>query len=275
MRRNPSRSALVLLAAGALAMSAATPSQEQPPQEQEQEQAPQQQSGLPPGQVPAVLKARDADFVYRSSSRLFTCEQLRSRVAVILRAVGARQDVSVRANECEAFIDPTQMTDPNRSDRRNTLDPRNQPPSVFDRVRPSSSSLSDRNRNQSTPVRIQLMMPVEVTSEVVQEVEQDKARRALISRVTGNPNASMDDAIFFAAERRQVTLSHDTIRLEAIDCELLEQMSMTVFRQLDLKVTSQALSCDPRERSRLLPSLTVEALLPVGFQLPSEQEKKK
>jgi len=268
MRRKSSRSALALLASGALAVSSATISQEQPP-------APQQErTGLPPGQIPAVLKARDADFVYRSSSRQFTCEQLRQRVAVILRAVGARQDVSVRANDCEAFIDPTHMNDPNRMDRRSTLDPRNQPPSVFDRVRPSSSTLTDRNRSQSTPVRIQLMMPVEVTSEVVAEVEQDKARRALISRVTGNPNASMDDAIFFAAERRQVTLSHDTIRLDAIDCELLEQMSMTVFRQLDLKVTGQALSCDPRERSRLLPSLTVEALLPVGFQMPGEQEQK-
>lgn len=287
MRRKSSRSALILLAAGALAMSGATLSQEQvPPQQEqlppeqeqaqpEQEQVPQQQQGLPAGQVPAVLKARDADFVYRSSSRLFTCEQLRSRVAVILRAVGARQDVSVRANECEAFIDPTQMSDPNRMDRRSTLDPRNQPQSVFDRVRPQRSELADRTRSQSTPVHIQLMMPVEVTSEVVQEVEQDKARRALISRVTGNPNVAMDDAIFFAAERRQVTLSHDTIKLDAIDCELLEQMSMTVFRQLDLKVTGQALSCDPRERSRLLPSLTVEALLPVGFQIPGEQEKKK
>ena len=282
MRRNFFRSTLTLLIASALAMSGAVLSQEQEqaPQEQaepEPEQLlPREGGGLAAGQVPAVLKARDANFVYRSSTRLFTCEQLRQRVAVILRALGARQDVDVRAHECEAFIDPTHMSHPNRMDRRSSMDPWNRSSSsTLDHARSSRSDLSDHNRSQSTPVRIQLMMPVEVTSEVVEEVEKDKARRELVSRVTGNPNAAMNDAIFFPAERRQVELSHDTVGLEAIDCELLEQMSMTVFRKLDLKVTTQSLSCDPRERSRIQPSLTVEALLPVGFQMPAEQKKKK
>ena len=72
----------------------------------------------------------------------------------------------------------------------------------------------------------------------------------------------------------EVELSHDTIDLEPIDCELLEQLSTAVFRKLDLKVTSRSLSCDPRERSYINPSLTVEALLPVGFQMPVKQKKK-
>jgi hypothetical protein len=49
-------------------------------------------------------------------------------------------------------------------------------------------------------------------------------------------------------------------------------MTRTVFRELDLKVTSQALSCDAR--SHMKPRLTVEALLPVGYLTPSEQREK-
>jgi hypothetical protein len=146
--------------------------------------------------------------------------------------------------------------------------------SPLDRARSPRSDLSDRNRSQSTSVRIRVMMPVEVTPGIVEEVERDKARRELVSRVQGNRNAAMNDAIFFPAERQTVELSHDTIDLEAIDCELLEQLSMAVFRKLDLKVTNRSLACDPRERSYINPSLTVEALLPVGWQQPVKEKKK-
>ena len=103
--------------------------------------------------------------------------------------------------------------------------------SPLDRARSPRSDLSDRNRSQSTSVRIRLMMPVEVTPGIVEEVERDKARRELVSRVQGNRNAAMNDAIFFPAERQTVELSHDTIDLESIDCELLEQLSMARFPQ--------------------------------------------
>jgi hypothetical protein len=276
MRRTFSRSTLALLTASALAMSGAVLSQEQaepdPPQ-----LVPREDGGLAAGQVPAVLKARDANFVYRSSTRLLTCDQLRQRIANIMRAVGARQDVDVRANDCESFMDPTLMTDPGGMVRgsQNPMDPYNRSSSSpLDRARSSRSDLSDRNRSQSTSVRIRLMMPVEVTSDIVEEVERDKARRELVSRVQGNRDAAMNDAIFFPAELREVELSHDTLDLEAIDCELLEQLSMAVFRKLDLKVTNRSLSCDPRERSHIPPSLTVQALLPVGFQMPVKQKKK-
>jgi hypothetical protein len=273
MRRKFCRSALVLLATGALATSGAALAQE-PEQQQEQVQPQQQANRLPPGQIPAVLKARQTEFIYRSSSRPLSCEQLRNHVAVILRAVGARQDVQVRANDCETFIDPMTQTPgrmettAGRMDTRNPMDASNRSESVLDRMRPSAT---DRNRTQSTPVHIELMMPVEVTSEILSQVDQDKARRELVSRVTGNPGAAMDDPIFFAAERRPVTLSYDTIRIDSMDCELLEQMTRTVFRELDLRVTSQPLSCDPRQRSRLRPQLTVEALLPVGVPMPGEK----
>jgi hypothetical protein len=272
---------LSLLAALAMSAAALSQEQEQVPQEQAEPEAPQllprEDGGLAAGQVPAVLKARDASFVYRSSTRLLSCDQLRQRIGNIMRAVGARQDVEVRADDCQSFIDPTLVSDPGRMGRgsQNPMDPFDRSSSSpLDRARSSRNDLSNRNRSQSTPVRIRLMMPVEATSDIMEEVERDKARRELISRVQGNNNAAMNDAIFFPAERREVELSHDTIDLDPIDCELLEQLSMAVFRKLDLKVTNRSLACDPRERSYINPSLTVEALLPVGWQLPVKEKKK-
>jgi len=283
MRRTFSRPTLALLTASALAMNGAVLSQEQEPAPREQAEpdppqlVPREDGGLAAGQIPAVLKAREASFVYRSSTRLLTCDQLRQRIGNIMRAVGARQDVEVRANDCQSFVDPTVMSDPGRMGRssQNPTDPFDRSSSSpLDRARSPRGDLSDRNRSQSTSVRIKLMMPVEVTPGIVEEVERDKARRELVSRVQGNRNAAMNDAIFFPAERQTVELSHDTIDLEAIDCELLEQLSMAVFRKLDLKVTNRSLSCDPRERSYINPSLTVEALLPVGWQQPVKEKKK-
>jgi hypothetical protein len=277
------RRILTLSLLAALAMNGAVLSQEQEPAQQEQAEpdppqlVPREDGGLAAGQIPAVLKAREASFVYRSSTRLLTCDQLRQRIGNIMRAVGARQDVEVRADDCASFIDPTVMSDPGRMGRssQNPTDPFDRSASSpLDRARSPRSDLSDRNRSQSTSVRIRLMMPVEVTPGIVEEVERDKARRELVSRVQGNRNAAMNDAIFFPAERQTVELSHDTIDLEAIDCELLEQLSMAVFRKLDLKVTNRSLACDPRERSYINPSLTVEALLPVGWQQPVKEKKK-
>ena len=107
-----------------------------------------------------------------------------------MRAVGARQDVDVRANECDSFIDPTDMAGRDRMDRgQNSTDPFDRSASSpLDRARSPSSSFNtfnDRNRSQSTPVRIRLMMPVELTSDIMDEVEKDKARRELVSRVHG------------------------------------------------------------------------------------------
>jgi hypothetical protein len=270
-----------LLAALAMNGAVLSQEQEQPAQEQAEPDPPQllprEDGGLAAGQVPAVLKAREASFVYRSSTRPLSCDQLRQRIANIMRALGARHYVDVRANDCASFIDPMSMTDPSRMGRgtQNPMDPYDRSSSSpLDRARSSRSDLSDSNRSQSTSVRIRLMMPVEVTPEIVDEVEKDKARRELVSRVQGNRTAAMNDAIFFPAERQQVELSHDTIDLEPLDCELLDQLSMGVFRKLDLKVTNRSLSCDPSERSYIPPSVTVEALLPVGYQLPVKQKKK-
>ena len=285
MRRSHSPAALVLIATASLATSAASFAQQEqnPPEQSTSEQSIGQQQGqsLPPGQVAAVLKSRDVTFIYRSTTTPLACDQLRTRVANVLRAVGARDDLQVIANECDGFIPPDPRQRPSQSGPKigGTFEPYNggdltNPMSsrTADRMAVTHADRYDRYSSQTTPVHITVMMPVVATSDVVEEAERDKSRRALISRVTGNPSAAMDDPIFFAAERRTVNLSHDSIELEPMDCELLEQMTRTVFRELDLKVTSQALSCD--SRSYMKPHLTVEALLPVGYLMPGEQREK-
>lgn len=221
-------------------------------------------------QVTAVLKMRESDFVYRTTRNPLSCDELRNGVAVILSALGARDDVQVRLTNCmggdvpdlSVSGDPSQTWD-------NNWDRSTQQQSPMERMRGSTP-------RQNTPVYIYAMMPVVATPKIAKEMEQDKARRELLSRVTGNMNAALNDPILFAAARQQVTLSKDNIKLRPEHCELLDQMISGVFRDLDLRAVRRSVSCDPHQRSNFAPEVTVEALLPVGYVLPTiEKEKKK
>jgi hypothetical protein len=224
--------------------------------------------------ITAVYKAQEVSFQYRGVNRFYPCHELEHRVAVILVAVGARDDIQVRARNCDSFlIENDTNVDPVTG--RDTMDP-------FERDRFGTSSRFGRTndrRDQYASVRVQLMMPVQVTPQIMKEIEKDKSRRDLVSRVTGNVAASMNDPIVFEAKRQEVTLSQKTIRLRPEDCELLDQMSNTVFRRLNVKVVRRSFSCGPRDGiSRIPPQLVAEALLPTGSLLPMpdpEKEKQK
>jgi hypothetical protein len=220
--------------------------------------------------ITAVYKAQELSFQYRSSNRFYPCHELEHRVAVILVAVGARDDISVKARNCDAFmIDNDNNIDPMAG--RDGMDP-------FERDRFGNSSRFGRNndrRDQYASVRIQLMMPVKVTPELLKEIEKDKSRRELVSRVTGNMAAAFNDPVVFEAKRQEVTLSSKTIKLRAEDCELLEQMANSVFRRLDVKVLRRSTSCGPRDSvSRIPPQLVAEAWLPTGSLLPMPEPEK-
>jgi hypothetical protein len=213
-------------------------------------------------QTAAVLKLQEVDFFYRSSVAVFSCTDIEGRVASILRYLGARDDIKVRVNGCDSVVTPTDEP----------LDSTWEDPSSSGTWQSPSSrwqTSSDRfgyrrpGHEQSAHVRVRLMMPVEMTPEVLAEMEKDKSRRELVSRVTGNPAANLNDPIVFPAHRQLVTLSRRTIDLEPIECELLEQMSTSVFRELGIRVVDRGPHCDRREVSRMPPQLTVEALMPV------------
>ena len=211
-------------------------------------------------QVAAVLKTHEIRFVYQSFVNVLACDELRDQIATILRALGARDDVQVRVNDCQIVVIPDDIEPP--WDRSNREYPRD----IFrDR---------DFDQRQTSHVRVQVMFPIEATPQVLAEIDKDKSRRDLISRVTGDPAAALNDPIVFPAERKQLTLPRGTIRLRPEHCELLEQMIPTVFRELGIKVVGRRPGCDRYGRSRLAPKLTVEVLWPVGAPVPGEKEKK-
>lgn len=204
-------------------------------------------------QVAAVWKARKLSFSYGSYTTIYSCSALAGRVASILRAVGARDDIKVEVNDCSESITPPV-------------------PGIYDPAggntwKPVSDSTLDRrtDRQQFVHVNVRLMVPVEVTPEVLDELKRDKSRRELVSRITGNPAARFNDPILFPAQWQPVTLSHKTIGLSAEECELLEQMSASVFRQLGVREVSRGFSCDPDRVSRIPPVLVVETFLPTPF----------
>jgi hypothetical protein len=209
-------------------------------------------------QTAAVLKLREIDFVYRSSVAHLSCSALQGRVATILRVLGARDDVQVRADGCDAVVVAEEPME-------SWQDPTDRSQTGADRWQSTSSRLHNRGvrREQSAHVRVRFMMPVEVTPEVLAEIERDKSRRELVSRVTRNPAASLNEPIVFPAQRQLVTLSNRTIGLEPEDCELLEQMSSGVFRRLGMRVVRRGHGCDRDQVSRIPPHVTVEALMPV------------
>lgn len=234
---------------------------------QEQAQVPEQTPTQTQEQaVIAVWKAREVDFLYRSSVAIFSCSALQDRVIAILRGVGARDDVQVRVDDCGNSFLPSDAPShaPNTWDTGNASNTWPTPSSRF--------STQPTARQQTSHVRARVMWPTEVTQEILGELDRDKSRRELVSRVTGNPAAMLDDPVAFKAKRQAITLSHKTIGLDPVECELLEQMSTSVFRELGIRVVRRSSSCGRNSVSRIPPQMTVESLIGIPFaaqQMPS------
>ncbi|MET0986906.1 MAG: hypothetical protein ABW034_16035, partial [Steroidobacteraceae bacterium] len=208
--------------------------------------------------TPAVWKEREIDFLYRSSTNIYDCSTLRDRVRSILVAVGARPDVEVKVSNCDHFISPQ---DEPRNDRMDTWHNPSDPWRTQSDWSRSGRLDNDRTSEQQANVRIRLMTPVEVTPQVLEEQKKEKTRRELVARVTGNRDAINQATGQFPAQWQSVTLSRSTIGLEPEECELLDQMSTSVFRKLGIREVAKGMVCNPRQTSRIAPKLTVEALM--------------
>lgn len=201
--------------------------------------------------VPAVWQERELFFTYRSSIAIYSCSTLESRVASILLALGARPDLRITLSNCNASPVPFDL--PTTNSGGGTFASR------------AGYPYGRRTDHlQIVDIHVHLSMPVEMTPDVVTELKADKARRELISQATGNPIPRFDDPIPFAAERRVVTLSHDTVGLEAVECEFLDELVQSSFRSLALRVVRRGFVCDRDRVSRIRPSLDVEALVPTS-----------
>jgi len=197
----------------------------------------------------AVWKQQRIDFYYRSSTAIYACSALKKRIESILYSVGARDDLKVDTSGCDPMLSPPAQTMPAIPDRQTRTD------SMF-RTKPSRGE-------QYAHVRIFVSSPVEATPEVMAALKKDKPRRELLGKVTGKPEAAIEAETQFQAQRERVTLSRETVGLEAAECELLDQLVNTVFVDLDVRVVSRDYSCSPGHNSRIPPKMAVDALMPV------------
>jgi hypothetical protein len=222
----------------------------------------------------AVWRVKEVSFSYRSSVAIYSCKVLHDRVVSILRTLGVRDDLEVKVSGCDVpsfstssdddSTNPWPTTNAGRAfDQRNDpfLDPRT---SRLNRT----NALTHANRGQMANVHARVLIPAEVTPEVVDELYRDKSRRELISRVTGNPAAKNNVPVAFAAKWQTVTLSHESIGLEPEECELLEQISNGALKPLGVRIVKKSRNCDPDRVSRIPPQLTAEVLVGVPFEDP-------
>jgi hypothetical protein len=214
----------------------------------------------------ALWKQHELDFTYRSAVPTHTCHDLRHRVAAILVAVGARPDIEVEADDCDIVLEPDQTM---RGGLHEPWEPRGRfETGRYDTDRFHRSRSFERlDRGQSTRVRIRLWSPVEATDAAMEEWKKSKSRSELVARVTGNPAPVMQMTGQFPAEWQTVTLTHRNADLEPEDCQLLEQMSSTVLRQLRVRKVRSS-HCDTSVTSNLPPQLTAEALISNPFSGP-------
>jgi hypothetical protein len=207
--------------------------------------------------IVAVWKERRFVFNYDSTIAMYSCNALAARVASVLRAVGARDDVQASASNCDhqQMAADTHVMDQGRWNTSASMT--SQSPTV---PRPEL--------HQSAIVRVRAMMPVEVTDEVLAELKKDKAKRELVARLTGNPAERFNDPAAFKASWQPVTLSNKTTGLEPEECELIDQMSSLLFPKLGVHVVRRNYICDPKHVSLIPPSVEVQALLPVPYGAP-------
>lgn len=210
-----------------------------------------------PEPIQVVWRERKVSFTYSSYSTVYSCESLARRVSSILRALGARDDVKVNVTPCDTSSVP--MGSHVGGASRTTWEPE---PGV--KSDPRDTHTPDRRPIASVYVRA--MMPTEITEEILAELKKEQSRRELVAHVTGNASARFDNPVVFNAQRQQVTLSRKTIGLESQECELLEQISRSIFRPLGIKLMSKAFICNGD--SRLPPELIAEALIATPYVAP-------
>ena len=59
--------------------------------------------------IPAVWRERALSFSYGSAIAIYSCSALETRVGNLLRAVGARDDIKVRATHCSESLMPSDI----------------------------------------------------------------------------------------------------------------------------------------------------------------------
>jgi hypothetical protein len=180
--------------------------------------------------VQALWKPQQLEFYFQSFTTFYSCSGLEAKVKRLLIAVGAQRDLKVNTRGCFASSEIARM-------------PR---------------------------VEIALTSPVEVSPEVLAELDKTRGTRELTARVRGDSKQADVQEEQFAAQWQRVSLSRGKLNLEPGDCELIEQLKKKVFPKLAIRIVEDEIECVPNQITMTQPRLVVEALSP----LPAPDAKK-
>ncbi len=160
-----------------------------------------------PAPVVATWKEAEINFTYIGRTSFYTCESLRQKVARILQAAGARDDLVVRSSGCFGASDIDKFT----------------------RVRIKAAVPVVADEGGLTPdERSRRELVARVRGEQPSEVE-----------LLGQFPATWQTIRFTGRNRDRV--------VDDGDCELLEQMSYAVFKPLGIEVLRGNNRCIPGE----------------------------
>jgi hypothetical protein len=192
----------------------------------------------PSGTVPAIWMAREVSFTYFSSTSLYYCDGLRTKVKWVMKQLGLMDGSKVRIRSCF-----------------NTGGPE---------IRYGPAGPEFYSGAEFTPrVVIEAVVPQRVTSELLAELDEQEGERELLARVRGESVVDNAEAQF-AASTRRVTFDDGSRRgrIEAGDCELIEQMRDQVFVPLGFKIVEDKMNCQPNRVQRGSVNLQLEVLEP-------------
>jgi hypothetical protein len=160
-----------------------------------------------PEPVVATWKEAQIDFTYIGRTSFYTCESLREKVARILMAVGARDDLIVRSSGCFGSSDIDTFT------------------------------------------RVRIKAAIPVVAEQGGLAPEERSRRELVSRVRGEQPSEEELLQQFPATWQTIrfTARNRNRIVDDGDCELLEQMSYSVFKPLGIEVLRGNNRCIPGE----------------------------
>lgn len=118
---------------------------------------------------------------------------------------------------------------------------------------------------QIAAARFQIVFnsPVEATPENVSALTDYDARDALIARTRGETLANAPDLVRFQAVWKTVSFARDrNLRLQAGDCEFVQQLRRQILPRMSVRIVSDRVRCSSAFGAVGPPRLTVSALVP-------------
>jgi hypothetical protein len=174
--------------------------------------------------VSAVWVETKVNFPFRGLTSYYSCGGIENKVGRILKAIGARPGFKVQARSCVNYPGVELM------------------PWVY----------------------ITAALPQPATPELLAELAKPDSKRELVSLVNGTGTPAPEAAAQFPARWQRVTLQGTALGpTQPGDCELVEQMTDEVFKQLGARIIDDRTSCVPRQVSPGSIQLTLEVLQPV------------